>query len=50
MGRGGKGSFFSGLLRFYSLPTEMLVNGKRPAEGQVGMGVGVVLQGTDVGG
>ena len=30
MDRGGKGSFFSGLLRFYSLPIEMLGGWEEP--------------------
>ena len=50
MGRGGKGSFFSSLLRFYSLPTEMLGEWEETRRRAGGVGVGVVLQGTDVGG
>ena len=43
--RGGKGSFFSGLLRFYSLPIEMLGGWEEPRRRASGVEVGVVLQG-----
>ena len=45
MDRGGKGSFFSGLLRFHSLPIEMLGGWEEPCRRASGVEVGVVLQG-----
>ena len=45
MDRGGKGSFFRGLLRFYFLPTEMLGGWEQTCRRASGVGVGVVLQG-----
>ena len=48
MDRRGKGSFFSGLLRFYSLPTELLGGWEEPRRRASGVEVGLFSRGTHV--